>query len=99
MHYALIVESTAYFLSLINPASKIFLLSTMDSPYSWKEVWSVALRSTLIALLIFIVGLTAVRRGRFYEDTAMRSVSGISVVPMAAPLIAGPATITAGIYF
>lgn|GEM_PF-4326616 len=28
-----IVESTAYFLALINPASKIFLLSTMDPPY------------------------------------------------------------------
>jgi multiple antibiotic resistance protein len=130
MHYTLIIENTAYFLALINPASKIFLLSTMEPPYSWKELWSVALRSTLIALLIlglltsigqflfatvfhveiyslnvaggiilFIVGLTAVRKGRFYEDTAMRSVPEISVVPLAAPLIAGPGTITAGIYF
>ncbi|MGC9324142.1 MAG: MarC family protein [Desulfomonilia bacterium] len=127
---ALVIESTAYFLALINPASKIFLLSTMDPPYTFKDLWRISLRSTLVALFIlavlassgkvvlgvvfhveiyslnvaggiilFIVGLTAVRKGRFYEETALSSVSAFSIVPLAAPLIAGPGTITAAIYF
>jgi hypothetical protein len=65
MQYALVIESTAYFPALINPASTIFLLSTMAPP------------STLIAFLIFMVRLTAVRRGRFYEDTAINSGSAL----------------------
>jgi len=128
--YTYVIENTIYFLALINPASKIFVLSTMQPPYSWKELSDVSLRSTLVAFLIlliltatgkfllvsifhvqmyslnvaggiilFIIGLTAVRKGIFFEENALRKVSEISIVPLASPLIAGPGTITAAIYF
>lgn len=128
--YKQALESTLYFLALINPASKIFLLSTMQPQYTWRELWAVSLRSSLVAFLIllilsasgtyllvrvfhveiyslnvaggiilFLIGLSAVTRGRFFEETAFSKVSEISIVPLASPLIAGPGTITASIYF
>ena len=126
----IIIRSTLYFLALINPASKIFVLSTYQPAFSQLELRHVALRSTLVAFLIlavlawagqfllvqvfqvklyslraagsvvlFLVGLSAVRNGRFYEESAMLSVPDISIVPLAAPLIAGPGTITAAISY
>jgi multiple antibiotic resistance protein len=130
MDVASIIKSSLYFLALINPISKVFLLSTMDPPYSQKQLFAIGLRSTLVALgilvalsiagnfilssifhiqiyslkiaggfILFIVGLTAVRKGKFFEETDMQRVFDISVVPLAAPLIAGPGTITAAISF
>ncbi len=130
MEITSVIKSSLYFLALINPISKVFLLSTMDPPYSQKQLFGIGLRSTLVALgilavlsvaghfilssvfhiqiyslkvaggfILFIVGLTAVRKGKFFEETDMQRVLDISVVPLAAPLIAGPGTITAAISF
>ena len=130
MDFATILESSAYFLALINPVSKVFLLSTMDPPYTRRQLWSVSVRSTLVAMAIlivligagsflfhavfrveiysltvaggvvlFTVGLKAVRKGRFYEESELRGVPDITVVPLAAPLIAGPGTIAAAVSF
>jgi multiple antibiotic resistance protein len=126
----ILIRSALYFLALINPASKIFVLSTYQPAFSNNELRSVAIRSTLVAFLIlavlawagqyllvqvfqvnlyslrvagsvvlFLVGLSAVRNGRFYEESAMQTVPDISIVPLAAPLIAGPGTITASISY
>lgn len=120
------IEMAAYLLALINPASKIFLLSTMDPPYTWRTLRAVAVKSTLAALIIlcvltvagnavlhkifnvelsalnvaggiilFVVGFTAVQHGRFYDARMYHTTADISIVPLAAPLIAGPGTITA----
>lgn len=123
------VQTLLYFLALINPASKVFLLSSMDPPYSRAELLRVSVTASSVALVIllvlsgighfllhevfrveiyslqvaggvilFIIGLTAVRKGRFYEQDFHRATD-ISIVPLAAPLIAGPGTITAAISF
>ena len=130
MDINLILSSALYFLALINPTSKIFLLSTMHPPFLKRELITISIRSTIVAAIIlvvlaatgnyilvtvfkvnlyslkvaggivlFIVGLTAVRKGRFYEESEMKHVSDISVVPLAAPLIAGTGTITAAISY
>lgn len=122
------LEISGYFLAVINPASKVFLLASMNPPYSRQELWKVSLKSSLAAFLIlsilsifgnfiltklfsiniyslkiagglvlFTVGLQAVRNGRFYEKNDMLNVSDLCIVPLAAPLIAGPAAIAAGI--
>lgn len=130
MDFETVLENSVYFLALINPASKVFLLSTMDPPYTRRQLWRVSVHSTLVALAIlivligagsfmfdvvfhveiysltvaggvvlFIVGLKAVRKGRFYEESDMHGVPDITIVPLAAPLIAGPGTIAAAISF
>jgi multiple antibiotic resistance protein len=130
MTSSFILANALYFLALINPASKVFLLSSADPPYAWPELRSIAVRSTLAAFVIlatlacagsyildavfqvqlyslkvaggvilFLIGLNAVRKGVFHESTDKRGVGDISIVPMAAPLIAGPGTITGAISF
>ncbi|MFZ5805755.1 MAG: MarC family protein [Verrucomicrobiota bacterium] len=130
MEQTFLISTTAYFLALINPASKVFLLASMDPPYKWKGLWNVCFRSTVVAffilillavagnlvlesifhvhiyslnvaggIILFVVGFNAVQKGRFYEETALKRVSDISVVPLAAPFIAGPGTITAAISY
>lgn len=122
------LEISGYFLAVINPASKVFLLASMNPPYSKKELWIVSTKSSVAAFIIlaslamagnfiltkifsiniyslkiaggivlFTVGLQAVRNGRFYEKNDMLNVSDLCIVPLAAPLIAGPAAIAAGI--
>jgi multiple antibiotic resistance protein len=122
------LETSLYLLATINPASKIFLLSTMDPPYSSKELLSVSLRSTFAAFMILAilavlgnmllvdlfkielyslkvagglvllgVGWHAVSKGRFYEKSDFDLVSDLSIVPLAAPFIAGPGSITVAI--
>lgn len=53
-------------------------------------------------LVLFFIGWTAIRKGMFFqtdEHKVHESLSEVSIVPLAAPLIAGPGTITASISF
>jgi len=119
-----------YFLALINPASKVFVLCSIEPPPGKREMIMLALKATLVALgmlvavgavgspllkyvfhvelyslkvaggvILFVVGLSAVQRGRFHESALRGQPGDLSVVPLGAPLIAGPGTITAAISF
>ena len=130
MSMMLIATSALYFLALINPASKICILSAIQPPLTPRELSSVAMRSTLAAFIIlivlmvcgrfllrdifrvdiyslkvaggsilFLIGLMAVRRGRFFEESPAHSAGDISIVPLAAPMIAGPGMIAGVISF
>lgn len=130
MNSMLMTQNTLYFLALINPVSKVFILSTLQPPCSRRELVTLSTRSTAVAfmillvlticgdfllrdvfhvdiyslkiaggLILFLIGLTAVRRGRFFEETLSPRTADISIVPIAAPLIAGPGTMTGAISF
>lgn len=130
MNKLVLLSTTAYFLALINPASKIFLLSSADPPHTWKNLFHICWKSSVVALLmlialavagnfilenifhvhiyslnvaggiiLFVFGFTAVQKGRFYEETARQKVSDISIVPIAAPFIAGPGTMAIAITY
>ncbi len=124
----LFVQMSLYFLALINPASKVFLLSSVKPPYPRKALIDISARATFTAFLIlvslstigqfvlkmvfqvdiyslqiaggivlFIVGLTAIRKGSFYELDLHGNSTDIAIVPLGAPLIAGPGTMAAAI--
>lgn len=124
------LSSILYLLALMNPASKVFLLCSLDSRPSGRELVQISLRATLTALVIllavaaggtallkfvfqvelyslkvaggvilFMVGLSAVQRGRFHENPLKGGCADLCIVPLGAPLIAGPGTITAAISF
>ncbi|EKE00923.1 MAG: hypothetical protein ACD_21C00251G0006 [uncultured bacterium] len=61
------------------------------------EIYSLSVAGGII---LFIIGLTAVRKGKFFEENEENDRSrDISIVPLAAPLIAGPGTMTAAVSF
>lgn len=117
-----------YLLALINPISKIAVLSGLSASESGPALPAVVRKSSLTAAFIllgamlfgdfilrqvfhvdlhalkisggavlFWAGFTALRRGVFFDqDASVRSVD-LAIVPLACPLIAGPATIAASI--
>lgn len=61
------------------------------------EVFHVQLHSFQIVggFVVFYYGFMALRNGVFFEFDPHKKLSDLSIVPIASPLIAGPATITA----
>ena len=125
-----ILYTSLYFLALMNPVSKIFILSTLANELSLKERKIVVIKSSIIAFLILFVfiltqdiiftkifkinlyslkiaggiiltyiGFKAINKGIFFETSANNKLVDISIVPLASPMIAGPATITACIIY
>ena len=123
-----IVKLSLYFLALINPASKVFILSSVQAQYPRDQLFRISTKATVAAwfiliflslaghfvlkvifrvdiyslqvaggIVLFIIGLTAVRKGHFFEQELQGSPDDFSIVPLAAPMIAGPGTITASI--
>ena len=117
-----LVVNTLYLLALINPVSKISILSVFTEKAERKDISSISFRSTVAALLIlllsmfagrlvfnkifqvdfyslkitggivlFWVGFGALRKGVFFEQMVHEQFSDVSLVPLACPMIAGPA--------
>jgi multiple antibiotic resistance protein len=117
-----------YLLVLINPISKIFILSVLAKEFRPEEMRLLVRKSSLFAALIllalgaggdfiltkifhvqlyslktaagiilFFVGYNALSKGIFFEVDEKQKMEDISLVPLASPMIAGPAAITAAI--
>lgn len=124
------VGCALYLVALINPISKVFVLSSMSGDMDERQLRLLALRSSVVALVIllafavvgnvilttvfhvtlyafqivgglvlFFVGFKALSHGTFYEDLDRKAVADLALVPLASPMIAGPATLTAAISF
>lgn len=125
-----IMDCSLALIALINPISKIFIVSTLAPGISPLDMKRVIVRSSAVALIIllsflflgnFILtrffhiqiyafkiagglvlasrGFEALNKGLFFEVKYRQKLEDISIVPIASPMIAGPATITAAVSF
>lgn len=125
-----VLDCSLYLLALMNPVSKVFILSTFSQDEARGEMRSISVRSSGIALLmllvfagvgnfilddifhvdlfslkvaggivLFMMGYRALSKGLFFEIDITNKLSDLSIVPLASPMIAGPATLTATISF
>lgn len=83
-------------------ALAILLILASFGNFLLRSIFHVDIYSLSVAggIILFSIGLNAVREGSFFgevEDSAKSS--DISIVPLAAPLIAGPGTMAAAISF
>jgi len=123
-----LAETSLYLLALINPISKILVLSLLakelppvsmrgvilkSTAFAWAillvlgiggrvilgEVFHIQIYSLKVAagIILFFTGYNALSRGFFFEVGKDQKPVDLSMVPLAAPMIAGPATITASI--
>lgn len=129
-HIKLFVDCTLAFLALINPVSKIFIMSTLLEKNKPQELRKVAIRASVIAIVILLLfalggdmllrnvfhvqlyafkiagglvllyrGFEALNKGVFFEFDEKIRLADISIVPLASPMIAGPAAISASLSF
>jgi multiple antibiotic resistance protein len=122
------VNMSLFLLALINPISKIVVISVFPDTVDFRGIVKISVRSTIAALIMLVVfavsghfilhtvfhvelyafqivggfvvffyGFQALRQGVFFEADAHQNIMDLSIVPIASPLIAGPATITATI--
>lgn len=120
------INLALFLVALVNPISKIAVISALPESATAREIEKIALRSTAVAfcmlavfafagnfilqsvfrvelyafqvvggIVVFYYGFTALRQGVFFERNEHQKLIDLSVVPIASPLIAGPATITA----
>ena len=117
-------------LALINPISKIFIVSTLSQDAPDNEIRRICSKASFVAacilvlfalagnplltvvfhvnlysfqmvggIVLFLRGLQALNKGLFFEIEANQKLEDASIVPLASPMIAGPATITAAVSF
>ena len=120
------LTTTLYLLALINPISKVSILSVLSSDQRRAEFNAVTAKSSIVALCVLLgsmifgsfvlrsifhveihslrlaggvilcwVGFNALRRGIFFEQDVETRFEDIALVPLACPMIAGPASIAA----
>ncbi len=122
------IENFLIFIVLLNPVSKIVVLSSLGITKNFNELKNISIRATITSMIIlllfsftgtfilkrifrieiyslqivggivlFLIGLRALQKGEFFELDTHEKIKDIAVVPIASPMIAGPATITASI--
>lgn len=125
-----VLDCSLLLLALINPISKIFIISTFSQDLAHNDIRHVVIKSTMIAMLILLTftflgnfilskifhvqlysfqiaggivlafrGFEALKNGLFFEVGVNQKFEDLSVVPLASPMIAGPATLTAAVSF
>jgi len=123
-------DCTLALIALINPISKIFLVTTLKENTDNPGLRHLIIRSSFIALVILLTftfignfllikffhiqiysfkiaggivlvfrGFEALNKGLFFELKHKQKLEDLSIVPLASPMIAGPATITAAVSF
>lgn len=128
--YILFLDCALAMLALMNPISKMFIITTLPSDSDPHQIRHIAVKSSIIALFILLSftlvghfllgtifhvqiyafkiaggtvlllrGFLALNKGLFFEHEKRTGLEEISIVPLASPMIAGPATITASVSF
>lgn len=79
----------------------ILIILIVSGNFVLNSIFHVQIYSLSVAggIILFIIGLNAVRNGNFYEKDDFEKATDVSIVPLAAPLIAGPGVMTAAISF
>jgi len=124
------LDCTLALIALINPISKIFLVTTLKENTDASGLKNIIVRSSIVALVILLTftfignflllkffhiqiysfkiaggivlvfrGFEALNKGLFFELDHKQKLEDLSIVPLASPMIAGPATITAAVSF
>lgn len=78
-------------------AAGILVVAMVVGDFLLRSVFRVDLYSLQLAggVIVFWVGMNALRRGVFFEHEPHAALEDIALVPLACPMIAGPATIAA----
>ena len=130
LHMINVLLDALFFLILINPVSKIVVVSMLSKTLQKEEsLRHLLIKSSLVAfallvlfafggsiilkdifqidinalrsaggIVLMIMGLRALDKGVFFQVEGNKSLMDLAIVPLASPMIAGPATITATIY-
>lgn len=126
----ILINCVLALIALINPVSKVFILSVLSESASEEETRKVSIKATFVALVILLSfafagnfllknifqveiyafqiigglvlvfrGFQALNKGVFFELDVKQKLEDASIVPLASPMIAGPATLTAAVTF
>jgi multiple antibiotic resistance protein len=130
MELKLLLSSFVAILALINPVQKIFVITSLQTQFTEKELRYLSLKATITAFIILVFflllgelifnyvfhielyafqvtcgvvlfynGITGLQKGVFLQVDQNVKLMDLSAVPIAIPMIAGPATITAAVTF